>query len=1282
MMKNIHKIFRSIIIAFLLLLTSTGSYASHILGMDLYYTWVSGNTYKITAILYGDCSPSSYTAFSTLPSSSPQICIYRGSTYITTIGLTIQAPTAGVDITPVCPADVGHTQCENMSSTIPGIKKFVYSANYTLPAPVTSNCWQFLYIGYDGYGSAAGRSANITNLANASATSIELVDTLDNSVYPNNSNTQFSVIPTPFFCINSPDTYNPGAVNPIDSFQIDLVAAMNSAYIYSGCAYGTPCTYTGTAWTPPATPVSPTTPLRVTAGTYSYNSSTGQLNFTPNAAQRSTVVYNVREYRHGTTTYVGSCQREMNFLVQTCTHTAPHGAIDSTAGGTLTDSVHFTICQNSGPFNLYFDPREPGSTNTITITSSGLPTGASLTVVGNGTTTPHGTFAWTSNGVAPGTYIFYVTYTDNNCPLTGTTTQAITVIVTPAPTVAYTVVSPATCYAKEVITITPGGTGSPWNINVTGGTTQTFTGVTGSFTDSLSPGTYTLAIVSAAGSTCNSSIPVTVAGPIIITIAVTNPTVCAPANGSFTVSGLTAGQAYTIYYTLGGTPVSAVMTANASGQITVAGLAPGSYTNVYAVSNVTGCSSNILTFTMVSITVTITGNFTNPTVCAPPNGSIVLSGLTAGGGYTVYYTENGTAVNAVVTANASGQIVLTGLPSGSYTNVYVVSTASGCQSNILTFTLVNPADPLPPTLTGPTVCADSVLRLTATDASTGIVYSWSGPNSFATTIQNPSISNAQTNASGVYLVTVTNTTTGCTSSNTLTVNVKPTPVIPVITGNNPCQGAVFNLSATSTAGSTYAWSGPASFVSALQSPNINPATPVNTGTYTVVATLNGCPSLPGTANFVIYPTPPPPVAADSTYCQMATTAPLSAAGSNLLWYTSATGGTGSAAAPIPSDTAVGTTTWYVSQTINGCESPRAPINVNVLYLPVFNITGNTKLCEGASTTLYYSGPAVSSPSYLWTLPIGASVLSGSLVTDSILVKFDSVANQNVTLTVADYGGKCSTTEVIPITVVEPPLSHFYIKPDICIGDTVLLALDHITPSATVFNWNFDGATIIAANSNSGGPYSLSWYDTGLHIVSLVTSTDIGCTTPPVYDSFKVHGLPDAQIAPPKQDICLEDTLVLSAMVEVYNNHYEWAPAHFFDFDNKPLSNNNSTVRGIIQVAGDVTLTVTDPFGCVASSNVYFDPDPCCTLVFPNAFTPNGDGRNDFFRPILKGVHTFHIFQIVNRWGQLVFETTNTNGAWDGTFNGVPQDMGVYFYFLKYDCAGKTLEAKGDVTLIR
>lgn len=1282
-MKKYLFVLTRIIIAFILLLSSTtSSFASHILGMDLYYTWVSGNTYKITAILYGDCSPSSYTAFSTLPSSSPQICIYRGTTYITTIGLNIQAPTSGVDITPVCPSEVGHTQCENSSSTIPGIKKFVYSANYTLPAPVTSNCWQFLYIGYDGYGSAAGRSANITNLVNPSATSMELVDTLDNTVYPNNSNTQFSVIPTPFFCLNTPDTYNPGAVNPIDSFQIDLIAAMNSAYTSSGCGYGVPCVYTGTAWTPPTTPVSATDPLEVVAGSYSYNSTTGQLNFTPNAIQRATVVYNCREFRGGS--YVGSCQREMNFLVLTCTHTTPTGAIDSAIGGTLIDSVEYSVCDNSGPFSLYFNPTEAGSSNDITVTASGLPTGATLNVVGNGTTTPHVTFTWNTTGVTPGTYIFYLTYTDNNCPLTGTTTQAITIIVTPAPTISYTVISPATCYAKEVITITPGGTGSPWNINVTGTTTQSFTGITTSFTDSLSPGNDTISIASAAGSTCNAMFPISIAGSLSITATYTDPTVCAPANGSFTLSGLTPGGAYTIYYTVGGVPYSSVMTANASGQITVTGLAPGNYTGVYAVSVATGCSSNILSFTIVSITITITGTFNNPTLCAPPNGVITLSGLTSGASYTVYYTENGTPLSMLMIANASGQVILTGLPAGSYTNVYVVATASGCASNTLTFTLVNPLTPTPPTLSSNSpVCEDSILLLFAADTAGGIVYSWSGPGSFTSTSQNPSITNVQPYANGIYTVTVTRTASGCSSFSTITIIVNHTPHTPVLSGNNACVGGVIDLGANSTTGATFSWSGPSGFTSTLQDPVIDPASISNSGTYTVVATLNGCPSLPGYGTYTVYPIPPAPITSDTSYCQNFTTTQLTATGTDLIWYDTSSGGTGTSAPPIPSSTTPGIYTWYVSQTVNNCPSPRTPETVTILVVPEFSITGNTNLCIGASTTLTYSGEILTNPRYLWSLPGDATILGGNDSSSAIILSFSLSQSQSVSLTVSDYGGICTTTQTVPINVVATPLSEFYVKPNICIGDTVVVALSYKSPSATDFSWNFDGADIISANSNSGGPFSLKWNDTGIHILSLVTSTSIGCVTPPVFDTVDIHALPNAGIKVPTGDVvCLEDTVLLSAVFDYYNYTYTWAPAHFFSYRLAPESNDNSSVMAIIDYDGYVTLTVTDPFGCVASDSVYFDPKPCCQVYFPNAFTPNGDGHNEVFRPLFNGYHRFHSFIIVNRWGQTVFESNTTDQFWDGTFNGVAQDIGVYYYYLKYDCGGATLEAKGDVTLIR
>src|SRR4051812_10905894 len=106
--------FRSLLLTCAVLLLSLGAKASHVVGVDLFYTWVSGNTYKITLIAYGDCGPLSSAAFSTLATASPKICIYDGDTYVNSINLSI-IPDSTKEITPVCPADSLNTQCTNTS---------------------------------------------------------------------------------------------------------------------------------------------------------------------------------------------------------------------------------------------------------------------------------------------------------------------------------------------------------------------------------------------------------------------------------------------------------------------------------------------------------------------------------------------------------------------------------------------------------------------------------------------------------------------------------------------------------------------------------------------------------------------------------------------------------------------------------------------------------------------------------------------------------------------------------------------------------------------------------------------------------------------------------------------------------------------------------------------------------------------------------------------------------------------------------------------------------------
>ena len=94
------------------------------------------------------------------------------------------------------------------------------------------------------------------------------------------------------------------------------------------------------------------------------------------------------------------------------------------------------------------------------------------------------------------------------------------------------------------------------------------------------------------------------------------------------------------------------------------------------------------------------------------------------------------------------------------------------------------------------------------------------------------------------------------------------------------------------------------------------------------------------------------------------------------------------------------------------------------------------------------------------------------------------------------------------------------------------------------------------------------------------------------------------------------------------------------------------------------------------------------IEVPNTFTPNGDGYNDFFSYVILGnVRRILTFRVFNRWGQLVYEESNSDPAnstgWDGAFNGKPQPSEVYFYQLRleqYD--GEVVKMQGDVSLLR
>ncbi len=112
-----------------------------------------------------------------------------------------------------------------------------------------------------------------------------------------------------------------------------------------------------------------------------------------------------------------------------------------------------------------------------------------------------------------------------------------------------------------------------------------------------------------------------------------------------------------------------------------------------------------------------------------------------------------------------------------------------------------------------------------------------------------------------------------------------------------------------------------------------------------------------------------------------------------------------------------------------------------------------------------------------------------------------------------------------------------------------------------------------------------------------------------------------------------------------------------------------------------TVTITTPEGCMASDTIRVIADPG-TITVPTGFTPNGDGTNDNFYPVINGNAEVLGLTVWNRWGEKVYDNPNPPG-WDGSYKSVKQPLSSFVYVLEYRLPGKNSEIlKGDFVLIR
>ena len=201
---------------------------------------------------------------------------------------------------------------------------------------------------------------------------------------------------------------------------------------------------------------------------------------------------------------------------------------------------------------------------------------------------------------------------------------------------------------------------------------------------------------------------------------------------------------------------------------------------------------------------------------------------------------------------------VTAAAAGTYT--LTVTNSSGCTASTTVDVTINP---LPvPVATATTPCVGGTLTFTGAPAGM-TTYAWTGPNSFTSNVQSPTIPSVTAAAAGTYTLTVTNSS-GCTASTTVDVTINPLPV-PVATATTPCVGGTLTFTGAPAGMTTYAWTGPNSFTSNVQSPTIPSVTAAAAGTYTLTVTnSSGC-TASTTVDVTINPLPVP-VATATTPC--------------------------------------------------------------------------------------------------------------------------------------------------------------------------------------------------------------------------------------------------------------------------------------------------------------------------------------------------------------------------------------------------------------------------------
>jgi gliding motility-associated-like protein len=354
--------------------------------------------------------------------------------------------------------------------------------------------------------------------------------------------------------------------------------------------------------------------------------------------------------------------------------------------------------------------------------------------------------------------------------------------------------------------------------------------------------------------------------------------------------------------------------------------------------------------------------------------------------------------------------------------------------------------------------------------------------------------------------------------------------------------------------------------------------------------------------------------------------------------------------------------YWVDVTVNGCTGSDT-INVLVNNNLSIDLGNDTSICTGN------------------TLLLDVSSITGTYVWQDGSTNSTLTATQPGEYWVEVTSGTCSGSDTIVITETTLEIAMYTNNTLSCqapheaqfIGEVATNSSGNLT-----WLWNFgDGGT-----SNLQSP-SHNYLVTGNYSVSLSVTTDNGCVATLANPNWiEVLTGPIANFTFSPYSPTTFESEVSFTNLSFGETSRSW------DFGDGNTSTEENPNNEFPNAQGNytVTLTVYDNFGCADSTSRSIYLEDIIIFYVPNSFTPNSDEHNNDFGPVITygiDISDFQ-FTLFNRWGEIVFESSDANGRWDGTYLGKPVQSGTYTWTLEFQelNTDKRQVVSGHVNLLR